>query len=441
MQALARNLQGFIIIVIVFGIGLALLLQNQSSSSSPQYSIPVGGNPTRTQDPAWMNVLEEGIDNSLTRVPTETPFVVEFVPPTVDGFNPSVTPISFRVTQVAVSQLSSPTPLPTSAFEASPAAEVNTGGSTPVPSPTGVAENLVDFDAIERFQPPPEQLPLALQPYDHFFFTRPVDASGNSESLFYYTYGSRWQSTARVHHGIDIPNPIGEQVLAAAGGTVFYSGIVTQDDEYEGMELYASYGNFIVIEHDFTVNGQSMYTLYAHLTARLVEQGERVEIRDVIGLVGNTGIVTGPHVHFEVRYGENSYWNTRNPLLWIAPYLNHGVIAGRIVDEDGNYIDELSVQLIRGGRTVDRTVTYAQPAGGTRRPFRVVPDENWQENFVFGDVPAGTYQVVAVVNGRRFQQTIEVLPGMVNWVPVFQVNPPESTPVPTIEPTAQPSQE
>lgn len=430
MHTLARNLQGIIIVIIVLGIGGALLMQNNSDSQ--QYAIPVGGNPTRTQDPAWEAAVGAGIDNSLTRVPTETPYVQEYAPPSPSGFDPSTTPLSFRVTQVAISQLATPTLLPTSAFSDDVIPTLATGiGSTAVPSPTGLAQSL-DFEAIAQFQPPPEQLPLSLQPYDHFFFTRPVDASGNSESLFYYTYGSRWQGTARVHHGIDIPNPIGEQVLGVADGTVFYSGIVTEDGEYEGMELYASYGNFIVIEHDFTVNGKAVYTLYAHLAARLVDEGERVEMGDVIGLVGNTGIVTGPHVHFEVRYGTNSYWSTRNPLLWIAPYLNHGVVAGRVTDEDGNYIDELSIQLVRGGRTIDRTVTYAQPNGGTRRPFRVVPDDNWRENYVFGDVPAGTYQVVAVVDGRRFQQTIEVRAGMVNWVEEFRLNPPESTPVPTL---------
>ncbi len=430
MHTLARNLQGIIILAIVVGVGGALLLQNQSSAQ--QYAIPIGGNPTRTQDPAWVSALGAGIDNSLTRVPTETPFVVEYVPPTASGFDAVTTPLSFRVTQVSVNQLATPTLLPTSAFAEDTIPTLTGIGSTAVPSPTGLAQELVSFDAVAQFQPPPEQLPLSLQPFDHFFFTRPVDASGNSASIFYYTYGARWQGTARVHHGVDIPNPIGEQVLAAAGGTVFYSGIVSEDGEYEGMELYASYGNFIVIEHEFTVDGKPIYTLYAHLAARLVSEGERVAINDVIGLVGNTGIVTGPHVHFEVRYGTNSYWSTRNPLLWIAPYLNHGVIAGRITDERGNFIDELSIQLIRGGRTVDRTVTYAQPNGGISRPFRVVPDDNWRENYVFGDVPAGTYQVVAIVDGRRFQQTIEVRPGMVNWVEEFRLNPPESTPAPTL---------
>ncbi|PJF43148.1 MAG: hypothetical protein CUN55_09190 [Phototrophicales bacterium] len=433
MYTLARNLQGIIIVIIVLSIGGVLLIQNRTQPR--QYAIPVGGNPTYTQNPVWMSVLEQGIDNSLTRVPTETPYVVEYVPPSPIGFNPSITPISLRVTQVAVSQLTTPTPLPTSAFSDDAIPTFTGVGSTPVPSPTGLAQDVLNFEAVAQFQPPPEQLPLSLQPYDHFFFTRPVDASGNSASLFYYTYGSRWQGTARVHHGIDIPNPIGEQVLAAADGTVFYSGIVSEDGEYEGMELYASYGNFIVIEHDFTVKGKPVYTLYAHLAARLVAEGERVQMNDVIGLVGNTGIVTGPHVHFEVRYGENSYWSTRNPLLWIAPYLGHGVIAGRITDENGDYIDEVSVQLIRGGRTVDRTVTYAQPYGGTRRPYRVVPDDNWQENYVFGDVPEGVYQVVTVVNGRRFQQTVEVRAGMVNWVEEFRLNPPESTPLPTISST------
>ena len=103
------------------------------------------------------------------------------------------------------------------------------------------------------------------------------------------------------------------------------------------------------------------------------------------------------------------------------------------MDEDGNWINEVAVQLTRGGRTIDRTVTYAQPnpfGGSSSAGYRVVPDNNRQENFVFGDVPAGTYQVVVTVNGRTFRQVVEVQRGLVNWIPEIQVNPPASTSVP-----------
>lgn len=434
MRTLTNNIQGLLIFGVVFAIAGFFLLRNigGDEESGRRFAVPNPNRPTQSVEPAWLDALAAGIDNSLTRVPTEAPPTVDFVQPTAN-INPNATIQFVGITQVPISQLDTPTPLPTSPFDiVTASAEAGSrSGSTAVPSPTGIAQDSNSGSAIEQFQPPPEQVPLALHPYDHFYFRRPVDASGNSASLFYYPYGARWQETARVHHGIDIPNPIGEQVLAAADGVVFYSGRVTQDTEYEGMEVYASYGNVVVIEHDFTVDGKPVFTLYAHLAARSVATGARVFMGDVIGLVGDTGVVTGAHIHFEVRHGENTYWNTRNPLLWIAPYINHGVIAGRIVDAAGDYIDEVTVQLSRGGRIVDRTVTYAQPLGGTRRPTRVVPDDNRQENFVFGDVPVGTYQVIVVADGRRFQQSIDVLAGRVNWVPEFRINPPESTPLPS----------
>ena len=52
-----------------------------------------------------------------------------------------------------------------------------------------------------------------------------------------------------------------------------------------------SYGNVIVIQHDFGYRGQALYTLYAHLSGVLVRRGDRVEARDAIGLVGQSGRV------------------------------------------------------------------------------------------------------------------------------------------------------
>lgn len=437
MRTLANNLQGLIILGLVMAVaGFVLFESSDTQSSSGVIALPNPVEPTVAQQPAWQSALESRIDTSLTRVPTAEVPTLDFVPPTANVDISAPLEI-VGVTEVALQQLPTSTPpatLPAPDLAVNTDDDLPRSGSTAVPSPTGVVAVADSASAVEQFQLPPEQVPLSLHPYDHFVFRRPVDASGNSESLFYYTYGARWQNTARVHHGIDIPNPIGEQVLAGADGVVFYSGRVDRDGEYEGMELYASYGNMVVIQHDFEVDGLPVYSLYAHMQARSVQTGTRVEMGDVIGVVGNTGIVTGPHIHFEVRHGDNTYWNTRNPLLWIAPYINHGVIAGRVVDANGNYIDEVAVQLTQGGRTRDRTVTYAQPlpAGVERTPgvYRVVPDNNRQENFVFGDVPAGTYQVIVTVDGRTFRQTIEVRRAMVNWVPEFQINPPESTPVP-----------
>ena len=92
----------------------------------------------------------------------------------------------------------------------------------------------------------------------------------------------------RHHHdGIDIDVPEGTSVHAAAGGEVYFYG------EQPG------YGNVIVIEH-----ADGYLTMYGHLSSAIVSPGRYVEIGQEIALSGNTGISSGPHLHFEIRNGE-----------------------------------------------------------------------------------------------------------------------------------------
>jgi len=87
------------------------------------------------------------------------------------------------------------------------------------------------------------------------------------------------------HTGIDIAVPEGTPVRAAASGTVTFAG------------WYEGFGVLVVIDHG---NGYESY--YAHLSKLLVSAGQSVSAGDVIALSGNTGLSTGPHLHFEVRY-------------------------------------------------------------------------------------------------------------------------------------------
>jgi len=87
----------------------------------------------------------------------------------------------------------------------------------------------------------------------------------------------------RMHNGIDIGAKHGANVVAADSGTVITSA------------YNSSYGNYIVISH-----GNGITTLYAHLSSRKVSEGKAVTKGQVIGLVGSTGVSTGPHLHFEV---------------------------------------------------------------------------------------------------------------------------------------------
>lgn len=89
------------------------------------------------------------------------------------------------------------------------------------------------------------------------------------------------------HRAIDIGAPTGSAVLAADGGFVSFAGWTD-----------VGYGYLIVVDH---ANGFATY--YAHLSNLYVYVGEPVERGQVIGAVGSTGWSTGPHLHFEVRYG------------------------------------------------------------------------------------------------------------------------------------------
>ena len=102
-------------------------------------------------------------------------------------------------------------------------------------------------------------------------------------------YGRRW---GRLHAGIDIGAPIGTPIYAAAAGTVIFSG------------QQSGYGNVIIIDH-----GGGFTTLYGHQSRLMARDGQSVDRGSRIGSVGNTGRSTGPHLHFETRYGGSP----RNP--------------------------------------------------------------------------------------------------------------------------------
>nr|WP_086940788.1 peptidoglycan DD-metalloendopeptidase family protein [Thaumasiovibrio occultus] len=87
----------------------------------------------------------------------------------------------------------------------------------------------------------------------------------------------------RAHKGTDFAVPRGTNVLTTASGTVVKS------------EYHYAAGNYIVIRH-----GRDYMTRYLHLDERLVEVGDEVAIGQKIGLSGNTGRSTGPHLHYEL---------------------------------------------------------------------------------------------------------------------------------------------
>jgi len=107
----------------------------------------------------------------------------------------------------------------------------------------------------------------------------------------YSGYGMRrdpFSKTEKLHKGIDLVAPLGTTILAAADGVVQK---VEVSDE--------GYGNRIIIAHN-----DSVVTWYAHLQNMDVKEGEKVKAGKAIATCGNTGLSTGPHLHFEVRINE-----------------------------------------------------------------------------------------------------------------------------------------
>src|SRR5205085_8181091 len=116
--------------------------------------------------------------------------------------------------------------------------------------------------------------------------------------------------------------------------------------------------------------------------------------------------------------GFNDYTSTRNPELWIKPRApdgkTGGVVAGRVVDLDGNLLHEVTV-VIRPLHTDTEkprnrfVLTYAND------PYLINGDDQLQENFAIGDMPTGLYSV-SVSTTTFYQQSVTVAANQTAWV-------------------------
>ncbi|AYF44480.1 MULTISPECIES: M23 family metallopeptidase [Halobacteriovorax] len=95
---------------------------------------------------------------------------------------------------------------------------------------------------------------------------------------------SHYSKRVKMHEGLDVGGPIGTLILAPADGVV-----KTSKKNY-------GFGNHIEIDH-----GYGITTLYGHNSKNLVVKGQKVKRGDPIGRIGNSGLSTGPHLHYEIR--------------------------------------------------------------------------------------------------------------------------------------------
>ena len=110
------------------------------------------------------------------------------------------------------------------------------------------------------------------------------------ENVITSEYGPRW---GRFHFGMDFRVKVGDTIRSAFDGKVRITRLG---------KGRVGYGHFIVVRHE---NG--LETLYAHLSKILVTPNQTVKAGEVIGLGGNTGRSTGPHLHFEIRFLGNAF--------------------------------------------------------------------------------------------------------------------------------------
>jgi murein DD-endopeptidase MepM/ murein hydrolase activator NlpD len=276
------------------------------------------------------------------------------------------------------------------------------------PSPVPFQFNLPTPGAepISGWRPPLYPVPWAMSPYDHFYFTRPVAADQVNWPLADYRYGGTFFANV-VHTGIDIDAEQGTPIVAAGPGTVVWAdwGLFTETPGYD----QDPYGQAVAIRHDFGYKDKQLYTIYAHMSKIIAMVGQHVETGDLIGLVGATGAVTGPHVHFEVRLSINSFSNTFNPELWIAPPQGWGVLVGRVLDTEKQTMSRKEVNVI----AVDPQKTYLVKTYGSGGAIN--PDPYYNENLVLGDLPAGIYRIVISFDKKDRQTWVEIFPGQVTY--------------------------
>lgn len=317
-------------------------------------------------------------------------FLFACTPQTVNNSQSSVTNVTQTTTSSTPTYTQTATPQPTSTT--TPTSTATSLPSTPTPCP-------------------PE---VCAYP-GHFFLARPIGPANVDVVDPTYRYGSNQGGARKTHHGVEFVNSQGTPVLAAANGTVIVAGNDTQTP-YADFPVF--YGNLVIIEHNFPGLDDPIFTVYGHLYEVQAEVGQQVSTGDQIGLVGFTGAAIGEHLHFEVRYGENSYRTTRNPELWLQPHHDeggqpHGIIAGRLIDEYGGPIPGTAIRidhLSPDGEDIQATYYVDSYADWT-----VNGDDIWQENFVLSNIPAGKYRVSFVARGLQ-SYDVYVQPGMVTLI-------------------------
>ena len=301
--------------------------------------------------------------------------------------------------------------------------------ATPSPAPT----RFIDRTCIDRERPdykrfwlPNQKWPFPItNPRSHLWLSRPVAENAELESFnkdFPYGWDGGRQQLLLLHNGLDISRDLGTPVLAAGSGTV----VVAQQDLEEMFGWRCDwYGSLVVIQHDETWLDQPIFTLYGHVLNINVEVGQRVETGEQIAEVGVGGAAKVRHLHFEVRVGENTFYHTRNPLIWLESTPGRTTLIGRLVSPSGFPWQGVPIIAVPRSNDIEqrRSWTYLGDPDNI-----AIPDEHYAENFVIGDMEPGDYTLFTTVQGVDYNIPISIWPDQVNTIEI--VTEPYKTPTP-----------
>jgi hypothetical protein len=246
----------------------------------------------------------------------------------------------------------------------------------------------------------------------HAWFRRPIaNDDGNPYIDATHRYGATTGGYAEQRQGVAFHNPAGTPVRAVGDGVVVFAGAAEQG------------ANTVAIRHDRQWENRHVFSTYYHNASLDVTVGQRVAAGDVIARVGNTGRATNDRLRLEVHVAptpdsaaivnaeERSAPFTVNPQLWLEPLAGTGIVAGRVLDGDG--------QPLQGARIYGLVLAYPEET-----PFSFAetygdgghPDPAYSENFAVGDVPAGDYRLAVLIDGARIWRRITVEAGKVTFV-------------------------
>jgi hypothetical protein len=125
------------------------------------------------------------------------------------------------------------------------------------------------------------------------------------------SFGVRGPWAAGYHPGIDYDATVGTPIYSTKRGTVRYVGTYGGWGQDYGLHIIIrSWHVYRFIDH-----------LYAHCSSSYVRTGQKVNTKQLIGRSGDTGRITGPHLHYEERHFPYGYYNHHNPVLpyWDPP--------------------------------------------------------------------------------------------------------------------------